>query len=213
MDFRSKSCIFIGYSIGHQGYKCLDVTTGKIFISHLVVFYESIYPYIVPTSASLTPKSDPVVLPPNLQLSSSSALISAGTITQPPAPSQLHMISPSSPSNYLHDNSTSPASNPTPSHQQNNTDPAPSPSPPQQPVHTSHSMITRSKNNIHKPKILSNHHIRYPIPKALMTTLQPQNREPTCYSTAVKHHHWREAMNKEFDALLANGTWTLVPKP
>jgi histone deacetylase 1/2 len=74
-------------------------------------------------------------------------------------------------------------------------------------------MITRSKNNIHKPKILSDHHIRYPIPKALMTTLQPQNKEPTCYSTAVKHHHWREAMNKEFDALLVNGTWTLVPKP
>jgi len=60
-------------------------------------------------------------------LSSSSALIFAGIITQPPAPSQLHMISPSSPSNYLHGNSTSPASNTTPSQLQNNTDPAPSP--------------------------------------------------------------------------------------
>ena len=115
LDFRSKCCIFIGYSIGHQGYKCLDVATGKIFISRHVVFDESIYPYTVPTSASLTPKSNPVVLPPNLQLSSSSALISTGTITQPPAPSQLHVISPSSPSNYLHGNSTSPASNTTPS--------------------------------------------------------------------------------------------------
>jgi histone deacetylase 1/2 len=123
------------------------------------------------------------------------------------------MISPSRPSNSLHDNSDSPASNPIPSPLQNNTDPSPSPSPPRQPVLDTHPMITRSKNNIHKPKILSDHHIRYPIPKALMTTLQPQNREPTCYSTAVKHHHWREAMNKEFDALLANGTWTLVPKP
>jgi hypothetical protein len=127
MDFRSKSCIFIGYSIGHQGYKCLDVTTGKNFISRHIVFDESIYTYTVPRSTSLTPKSDPVVLPPNLQLSSSSALISAGTITQPPAPSQLHMISPSSPSNYPHDNSTFPASNTTPSQLQNNTDPAPSP--------------------------------------------------------------------------------------
>jgi len=74
-------------------------------------------------------------------------------------------------------------------------------------------MITRSKNNIHKPKIISDHHPRYPIPKALITTLQPHNQEPICYSTAVKHHDWREAMNKEFDALLANGTWTLVSKP
>jgi histone deacetylase 1/2 len=31
MDFWSKTCIFIGYSIGHRGYKCLDVSTGKIY--------------------------------------------------------------------------------------------------------------------------------------------------------------------------------------
>jgi hypothetical protein len=74
-------------------------------------------------------------------------------------------------------------------------------------------VITRSKNNIHKPKIIFDHHLRYPIPKALMTTLQPHNQEPTCYSTAVKHHHWHEAMNKEFNALLAYGTWTMVLKP
>ena len=44
-----------------------------------------------------------------------------------------------------------------------------------------------------------------------MTTIQQKNQEPTCYSTTVKHHHWREA--KEFNALLANKTWTLVLKP
>jgi histone deacetylase 1/2 len=145
LDFRSKCCIFIGYSIAHQGYKCLDVTTRKIFISRHVVFDESIYLYTVPPSNSFTPKLDPVVLPPNHHLSSSSALISAGTITQPPAPSQLHMVSPSRPSNSLHYNSASPASNPIPSPLQNNTDPAPSPSPPQRPVPATHPMITRSK--------------------------------------------------------------------
>ena len=46
-----------------------------------------------------------------------------------------------------------------------------------------------------------------------MATIQPPEKEPTCYSTTVKHSNWREAMNKEFNALLANGTWTLVPKP
>lgn len=34
-----------------------------------------------------------------------------------------------------------------------------------------------------------------------------------CYSEAIKHHNWWKAMNKEFDALLSNGTWTLVLKP
>jgi len=32
-DYRSKTCIFIGYSLSHQGYKCLDLSTGKIFVS------------------------------------------------------------------------------------------------------------------------------------------------------------------------------------
>ena len=35
--------------------------------------------------------------------------------------------------------------------------------------------------------------------------------KPTCYSSAVKDPKWREAMNLEFDALLKNRTWTLVP--
>ena len=129
MDFRSKRCIFIGYSIGHQGYKCLDVATDKIFISRHVVFDESIYPYTVSPSASLTPDFNTVVLPPNLQLSSSSVLISAGSLSQPPAPRKLPLISPTSPSNYLHNNSISPACNPPSSQLQNDTDQPPSLSP------------------------------------------------------------------------------------
>lgn len=74
-------------------------------------------------------------------------------------------------------------------------------------------MTTRSKNNIHKPKQLSDSYIRYPLPKALMATVTTTDREPSCYSEAVKHSSWRDAMNTEFDALLRNGTWTLIPSP
>ncbi|XP_041020508.1 uncharacterized mitochondrial protein AtMg00820-like [Juglans microcarpa x Juglans regia] len=35
--------------------------------------------------------------------------------------------------------------------------------------------------------------------------------EPSCYTEAAKHLQWRHAMNQEFDALLRNGTWILVP--
>ncbi|XP_031096843.1 uncharacterized protein LOC116001083 [Ipomoea triloba] len=35
--------------------------------------------------------------------------------------------------------------------------------------------------------------------------------DPTCYSQAVKHSEWREAMDQEFNALLQNQTWCLVP--
>ncbi|XP_019157453.1 PREDICTED: uncharacterized protein LOC109154023 [Ipomoea nil] len=35
--------------------------------------------------------------------------------------------------------------------------------------------------------------------------------DPTCYSQAVGHPHWREAMDQVFNALLHNHTWRLVP--
>ena len=38
--------------------------------------------------------------------------------------------------------------------------------------------------------------------------------EPSSYEEAVQHEQWREAMNKEFEALEANKTWiiTYLPK-
>ena len=33
LSFRSKECVFIGYSSHHKGYKCLDVETGRVYIS------------------------------------------------------------------------------------------------------------------------------------------------------------------------------------
>uniref|UniRef100_A0A2N9EVF5 Reverse transcriptase Ty1/copia-type domain-containing protein n=1 Tax=Fagus sylvatica TaxID=28930 RepID=A0A2N9EVF5_FAGSY len=37
--------------------------------------------------------------------------------------------------------------------------------------------------------------------------------EPSCYSTALRHSHWREAMSNELCVLEANSTWTLEPLP
>ncbi|XP_042968951.1 uncharacterized mitochondrial protein AtMg00820-like [Carya illinoinensis] len=37
--------------------------------------------------------------------------------------------------------------------------------------------------------------------------------EPSCYSTAVRHSHWREAMSAELRALEENSTWTLESLP
>ena len=95
MDFRSKNCIFIGYSVAHRGYKCLDVSIGKIFISRHV-FNESLYSYTIPKSIEHTPKHARVVLPPNLNLSPSSSSVSTSTNVQFAAPSPLHMTSTSS---------------------------------------------------------------------------------------------------------------------
>jgi len=63
-------------------------------------------------------------------------------------------------------------------------------------------MVTRSKNDIFKPKQL---HLATKFP------LSDQS-EPSCLFQALKHSKWRQPMLEEFNALLANGTWSIVPK-
>jgi len=38
-------CTFLGYSSLHKGYKCLDASTGRVYISWDVVFDESVFPF------------------------------------------------------------------------------------------------------------------------------------------------------------------------
>ena len=66
-----------------------------------------------------------------------------------------------------------------------------------------HSMITRAKNNIVKPSTKLT---------MLATTPTEPITELTCVSQALKDPRWHQAMSEEFDALLHNGTWDLVPR-
>jgi hypothetical protein len=208
LDFRSKPCIFIGYSPSHRGYKCLHLPTGRIYISRNVIFGKSVFPFqnSSPSPPTSPPNSHATLYPPSLK-----------KLTTPPhlhaAPTQA--LSPSEPPEAVPQESppTSSSSSSTntvlspPCMQVASEDPDPTPvlPPPQ------HTMQTHSKNNIFKPKTLSNGLIRYPLPKVLTATTGLAEVEPTSYSTASKHSAWRDAMNLEFGALLHNGTWTLVP--
>ena len=77
---------------------------------------------------------------------------------------------------------------------------APSSSP-KQPARP-HRVVTRSQNNIFKPKKIYTA-TKHPI---------PENLEPSNVREAMRFSHWRQAMDEEFDALLRNGTWSLVPR-
>ncbi|CAH9126840.1 unnamed protein product [Cuscuta epithymum] len=60
-------------------------------------------------------------------------------------------------------------------------------------------MQTWSKSGIFKPKTIFN----------LNTVVRTP--DPTCFSMANKHLKWRVAMAEEFNALISNHTWDLVP--
>lgn len=126
----------------------------------------------------------PPVLPVPLSLTAPNASVQQASSSDSPSPSPpVHELL-----TYIGDTST------------NST---PLSSSPIQPTHAPPSRpITRSQNNIFKPKTPFSLNVsKHPIPPAL---------EPTCVSQAIKDSHWREAMDTEFNAIIRNGTWDLV---
>jgi hypothetical protein len=45
LQFSSKRCMFLWYSNHRKGYKCLDPSNGRIYISLDVVFDEEVFPF------------------------------------------------------------------------------------------------------------------------------------------------------------------------
>lgn len=45
LSFRSQRCAFLGYSSHHKGYKCLDIASGRVYISRDVIFDETVFPF------------------------------------------------------------------------------------------------------------------------------------------------------------------------
>jgi hypothetical protein len=78
----------------------------------------------------------------------------------------------------------------------------------QQPLRL-HPRRTRSQNNVRTIRKLTNRTMRYPLPRALIS--EAALTEPTCFTNAVKVSEWCIAMQTEFNALLKNSTWTVVP--
>lgn len=44
LEFRSKKCLFLGYSTSHKGYKCLS-QSGHVYITRNAIFHEEVFPY------------------------------------------------------------------------------------------------------------------------------------------------------------------------
>lgn len=67
LEFRSKQCIFLGYSSLHKGYKCLDVATGRVYFSRDVVFDEQVFPFAkLHPNAGAQLRKELVLLPAHL---------------------------------------------------------------------------------------------------------------------------------------------------
>lgn len=73
-----------------------------------------------------------------------------------------------------------------------------------------HHMITHSQNNIYKPKHQYSTTFQ-PVTKSYNFHPLPPFVEPHTITEALKDPHWLDAMKKEYQALITNGIWELVP--
>ena len=192
---KSKPCVFLGYSLNHQGYKCLDLSTRRIYLSRHVLFNEDFFPFQELASSEgsvdhMGNTSTSLILfnfseTPNPFLSSGSVILPSSTNpTSPPLPH-------STPDPVaLNHQPPSPTQTLIPlSHVEQGSEITNEPInenvvPPISQASSHHLMVTRSRLGVQKPN-----------PKyALNVVLDTKCIEPTCFSQAVKQEEWRHAM-------------------
>ncbi|GJW41650.1 putative RNA-directed DNA polymerase [Tanacetum coccineum] len=196
MDFRSTPCVFLGYSPSHHGYPCLDISIERLYIARHVRFNEAQFPFDIPKTTSPPPsKTSPYY-------SSESPYVIPTTDHPSPSSPRSPISSPSSVSHLSPTSQTSPeSSNGQPSPV--STTSIPTPPPPTPPI-----TRQRPTNLRRNPKQ------RVPYnPSANHATVLPTTiTEPTSFTVANNSPEWRQAMKEEYDALMKNGTWSLVPR-
>jgi len=45
LDFYFSPCVFLGYNNSHLGYRCLDLSSNRLYIARYVQFYETVFPF------------------------------------------------------------------------------------------------------------------------------------------------------------------------
>lgn len=208
--------MFLGYPPNHRGYKCFDLSTNKIYISRHVLFDESQFPFAKlhhPTPTTYTFLHENIspyfTLPLNQNNTTSSSTSPLRTDTTTPSP-----FGPQQPNDSFSPGPQQPAHTSTglsqpiisgPAPQQpttpaTNTSQAPTISAMSRPTPI-RNITTRSMHGISKPK----------TPFNLLSSITPYPL-PKNPKEALSNPNWNNAMSDEFNALIQNKTWNLVPR-
>lgn len=202
-DRRADPCVFLGIPAHTKGYRLYNLHTKQIFLSINVYFYETIFPF----HSSFNPSNSSV---------HSSPL---------PFPTSFDIPILDSPSPHSNPSSSLPPPPLSPLHPSTDT----LPSPP----------VRRSTRSHTVPAYLQQYQCILPKLKAnsVFTTFSPHHisntdtfshlsssykswvlnissiHEPRTCNDAIKHQHWKDAMDLEIKALQANNTWVLTDLP
>ena len=212
---KSTQCIFLGCPPLSKGYICFDPDTYKVYITPHVIFSESKFPTLPtgPFDSSCTSSyaHPPLDLWISTLLSSSSDSSFSGVADAFPSVLSSFLVSSQSsnfpattidvslPSSSLISSSSpiassSPAIAEFPDHLPSSIIPSSSSLP------NSHPMLTKSKHGIFKPK-------------AYVVVRNYLQEEPPTFNIASRFPHWVEVIDFEYNSLLKQQTWSLVPLP
>jgi hypothetical protein len=237
---RSTACVFLGYPPSHKGYRCLDLSTRRIIISRHVIFGETAFPFVATSDASSHASHD-FLLDDDMVSVPCSTVVAGGTSSSPPVVTPSHSgddqpppdvatshgSPPSTPDGHGHVPPPGPsvvhlpqvyvrrprpepsgaAAAPAAPPDAPTPPTAPSPAPAASPAPPPPPLLRRTTRTMTGaiPRV------RYEGLAA--TTSSSPSPIPTNYRSALADANWRTAMMDEYQALVDNNTWQLVPRP
>ena len=106
LDFRSSPCVFLGYSTSHLGYRCLDLSSHRLYIARHVQFHETVFPFDKSEQHIASPIQPPVVTFQPLTSVSTPYLAKSSAPTKPLAPTSTSLAPLFLPAYHDHIHST-----------------------------------------------------------------------------------------------------------
>jgi hypothetical protein len=206
LSFRSKQCVFIGYSSLHKGYKCFDHDSSRVYISRDVIFYEHVFPFAhLSPGATSSPDTQTNSSLRNMHLNDGSSNVQHGFMQLP------HVFVNHLNAEHMVESVSRAPLGSSPVH-------AEVPSPLATPPVNDAPIILPLDSTGHAPATTAPDTSLAPVPVLAASSCPAStemavkvSNEPTSHITALSDPLWRQAMQEEFQALIQNNTWHLVP--
>ncbi|KAJ9540013.1 hypothetical protein OSB04_026519 [Centaurea solstitialis] len=233
-DERGRPCVFVGYPVAQKGYRVFDLKDGKIFTSRDVTFFENIFPF--KEKISVGKESEITGWRENEWFTNCDEWTQGLATDQSTQNEHVDNENPEPVLDEADSRGTTDTSDPCATAE----NPSQTTLPQEKPAHEP---VRKGDRTRYRPKLFDSYETELPpsldhpppTSNSSTSTVHPISQfvsydrfsrshkiylaaitshdEPKYFHQAVKDPAWREAMQREIDALEANQTWSLETLP